>query len=91
MAYPAAPQNFQTYWGDTNRHLRIRSVGEKVFLGDVNETIFVRLLGGLDSGRSKFGFRSITDAKVEWLSDGELPITDSLAAPVPFLRTGCIQ
>lgn len=82
MTYTAAPQNMQTFWNDTNRHLRIRSVGEKVFLGDVNETIFVRLLGGLDSGRSKFGFRSITDAKVEWLSDGELPITDSLASGV---------
>lgn len=82
MAYQAAPQNMITHYNDTNRGLRIRSVGEKVFMCDVNETLFIRLLGGLNTAGSKFGIRSVTDDRIEWQSDGEIPVADTLAAPV---------
>lgn len=65
-----------------NEATRVRNISDKVWLCDVHDTLLIRLLGGLNSGSSRFGFSSHSDCKIEWIEDGLIPTNDQLAGPV---------
>lgn len=70
---------------DKNRGTVVRQVGEKVWLCDTHDTLFLQRMGGLDAARGRFGFSSIGALSYEWIQDGNIPhaaiITANLAAP----------
>jgi hypothetical protein len=70
---------------DKNKATVVRQVGEKVWLCDSHDVLFIQRMGGLDAARSRFGFGSIGANSYEWIQDGNIPraatITVNLAAP----------
>lgn len=62
-----------------------RAVGDKLWLCDSQDVLFIQEMGGLDSARGKFGFSSIGAEKYEWITDGNIPrsaiITSNLGQP----------
>lgn len=79
------PSGFKAYQ-DKNRGTVIRSVGEKVWLCDTHDVLFLQKLGSLDKARSLFGFGSIGALSYEWIQDGNIPhaalLTVATIAPV---------
>lgn len=79
-----SPTGFKAYQ-DKNAGTVIRAVGEKVWLCDTHDVLFLQKLGALDGARSKFGFGSIGALTYEWIQDGNIPhqatLTADLAAP----------
>lgn len=71
---------------DRNKGTVVRQVGEKVWLCDTHDTLFLQRMGGLDSARSRFGFSSIGANSYEWINENNLPnfvtLTADLALPV---------
>lgn len=79
------PNEFRAQ-SDKNYDTIPRVVGEKLWLCDSHDVLFIQEMGGLDSARSKFGFTSIGAERYEWITDGNLPrkatITAAVALPV---------
>jgi len=77
---------------DRNASTVIRAVGEKVWLCDSHDVLFLQKMGGLDAGRGRFGFSSIGALSYEWIVDHNLPtsvkITAALAKPTAGANDG---
>lgn len=70
---------------DKNWDFIPRVVGDKVWMCDSHDVLFLQEMGGLDTARSKFGFTSLGAERYEWITDGNIPrsadITANVAAP----------
>lgn len=73
---------------DRNAGTVVRSVGEKVWLCDSHDTLFIQRMGGLDAARGRFGFSSIGSLSYEWLTDHNLPTSVSLDGASGTLTKG---
>lgn len=75
--------NSFTAFNDRNQHLVVRSVADRLWYCQPEDTVLQQLLP--TNGNGMFEFNSITDCKYEWMETGDIPttamITETFAAP----------
>jgi hypothetical protein len=88
MPVTKSPYNSFSAARDRNSGFVVRSVGEKVWLCDSHDTLFIQMMGGLDAGRGRFGFSGMGANSYEWLQDNNIATSVTTTAVSGALTKG---